>query len=113
MWLLDANVDVHLLSLLREYGVECDAATKRGWGALSNGDLVATAAAAGFTVLLTRDRLFAESAAPVLKTVPGFSVVFVRLRQWPWREYREEVRAAWDASPIRPVAGQVVEWPPK
>ncbi len=57
MWLLDANMDVHLVSLLREFGIRCEAATRRGWGALDNGELVAAAAGAGFTTLLTKDRL--------------------------------------------------------
>ena len=70
MWLLDANMDVHLVQplggrfqTLRELGVSCDTAANRGWKALSNGELVAAAAATGFTSLLTRDHLFGESAA--------------------------------------------------
>jgi hypothetical protein len=43
MWLLDANMDVHLLSLLSELGVPTEAATRRGWGALDNGALVSAA----------------------------------------------------------------------
>ncbi len=89
MWLLDANMDVHLLALLREFDVEGEAATRKGWGALDNGELVSAAAEAGFTCLLTQDRLFGESAAHALKAYPNFSVVVVRLRQKPWREYQE------------------------
>jgi len=63
MWLLDANMDVHLLWVLRDVGVACEAATRRGWAALDNGALVAAGAGAGFTCLLTQDRLFGESAA--------------------------------------------------
>jgi hypothetical protein len=69
MWLLDANMDVHLAQMLHEFGVPCDTAAKRGWKALSNGDLVAVAIAAGFTCLLTRDQLFGESAAPLLASL--------------------------------------------
>jgi len=76
MWLLDANMDVHLVQrlggrfqTLRELGVSCDTAANRGWKALSNGELVSAAVAAGFTCLLTRDQLFGESAARALK--PG------------------------------------------
>jgi len=57
MWLLDANMDVHLLSLLSELGVPTEAATRRGWGALDNGALVSAAVRAGITCLLTQDRL--------------------------------------------------------
>jgi predicted nuclease of predicted toxin-antitoxin system len=66
MWLLDANVDVHLAPLLNEFGVACDIAANRGWKALENGDLVAAAVAAGFDCILTRDQAFAESAARAL-----------------------------------------------
>ena len=69
MWLLDANMDVHLVQTLNELGVSCDTAANRGWKALSIGELVSAAVAAGFTCLLTRDQLFGESAARALK--PG------------------------------------------
>ena len=60
MWLLDANVDVHLAPVLRQIGIPCDTAASRGWKALTNGELVATAVANGFDCILTRDPLFAE-----------------------------------------------------
>jgi predicted nuclease of predicted toxin-antitoxin system len=110
VWLLDANMDVHLLSLLRELGVSCDAASRRGWAALENGDLTA-AAAAGFRCILTQDKLFAESARAALAAVPEFSVVLVRLPQRRWREYGEQFRQAWQAIPIRPVPGHIIAWP--
>ena len=40
MWLLDANMDVHLVAVLTEFGIRCDTAGNRGWKALSNGDPV-------------------------------------------------------------------------
>lgn len=49
MWLLDANMNVHLVETLKRLGLECDRASNRGWRALFNGDLVAADAAAGFT----------------------------------------------------------------
>jgi hypothetical protein len=52
MWLLDANMDVHLIPVLDDYGIPCDAAGNRGWKALSNGDLVTAAVNAGFIVSL-------------------------------------------------------------
>ncbi len=55
MWLLDANMDVHVVGVLGELGIRCDTVGNRGWKALSNGNLVATAVAAGFHCLLTRD----------------------------------------------------------
>ena len=72
MWLLDANMDVHVASLLGGFGFPCEAATQRGWQALDNGHLVSAAVEAGFTCLLTQDRLFAESASRALKTSPAW-----------------------------------------
>jgi uncharacterized membrane protein len=52
MWLLDANMDVHLVAVLADLGIASDTAGRRGWKALSNGELVAGAVAAGFDCLL-------------------------------------------------------------
>ena len=87
MWLLDANMDVHLVSLLSEFGIRCEAATRRGWGSLSNGELLAAATESGFTCILTQDRLFAESATKALLKGSGIALVLVRLPPKPWREY--------------------------
>lgn len=111
MWLLDANMDVHLLALLKQLGVDCEATTRRGWQALANGDLVAAAVKGGFTCLLTQDRLFGEAAGRALRAQPGFCVVVVRLQQLPWKKYRETFGSAWSKSPIQPRAGKIVHWP--
>src|ERR1035438_9825561 len=79
MWLLDANMDVHLVSVLTGFKVSCETAGKRGWKALSNGDLVSAAVGAGFQCLLTRDQLFGQSASRALKRFPQFAVVFVNV----------------------------------
>jgi hypothetical protein len=112
MWLLDANMDIHLTALLAELGIRSETAAKRGWKALSNGQLVAAATASGFLCLLTRDRLFAESASRALKSHSDFAVVLVTLPQRRWSEYREQFIYAWAASPIQPVSGRCTEWPP-
>ena len=111
MWLLDANLDIHLNELLRAFGVECDTAENRGWKALRNGDLVAAAVAAGFDTLLTRDLLFAESASRAWRLFPEFSVVVVTLPQLPSRPYLEAFASLWAISPIRPQPGRLVVWP--
>ena len=113
MWLLDANMDVHLLSLLRRLGADCEATSRRGWQALANGDLVSAAAKAGFVCLLTQDRLFGEAAARALKSHPRFCVVVVHLPQLPWKRYQHDFESAWSKSPIRPVAGKIIHWPMK
>lgn len=111
MWLLDANMDVHLVSVLKEFGIACDTAGNRGWKSLKNGDLVTAAVTDGFLCLLTRDRLFGESASRALKAFPQFAVVVVDVPQEPWDQYREQFIAFWARGPIRPVAGQVTRWP--
>jgi hypothetical protein len=111
MWLLDANMDVHLVSVLTGFKIVCDSAGKRGWKALSNGDLVSLAAAAGFRCLLTRDQLFGESASRALKQFPQFAVVVVNVPQRPWAQYREAFLALWREHPIEPIAGRLIQWP--
>ena len=111
MWLLDANMDVHLASVLTGLGIDCDTAGNRGWKALSNGELVKAAVDAGFRCLLTRDRLFGESASRALKLFPRFAVVVVNIPQRRWREYREQFLARWTELPIEPVAGRLIDWP--
>jgi predicted nuclease of predicted toxin-antitoxin system len=111
MWLLDANLDIHLLELLQGFGIDCDTAENRGWKSLRNGDLVAAAAEAGFLTLLTRDRLFAESAARAWRALPDLSLVIVTLPQLPSARYLEAFRTAWVTSPIRPQPGRIITWP--
>jgi hypothetical protein len=112
MWLLDANMDVHLVAVLAELGIRCETAGSRGWRALSNGELVAAAAAAGFECLVTRDRLFGQSASRALKSFPRLAVVVVDLPQQPWQQYEQTFTAAWAAGPIQPVPGGLIRWPP-
>jgi hypothetical protein len=111
MWLLDANMDVHLVLTLKELGVHSDSADSRGWKALSNGDLVGTAVSGGFTCLLTRDQRFGESAVRALKAFPNFAVVVVQLPQQPTERHREQFLAAWRVKPIVPLAGSLIRSP--
>lgn len=111
MWLLDANVDVHVVDVLGEFGIRAEAAVDGRWGALTNGDLVLASSAAGFTCLLTHDRRFAQSASVALSSIPNFSIVVIRLPQRTWSKYVEQFRAAWRQKPIVPAAGEVVHWP--
>jgi hypothetical protein len=111
MWLLDANVDVHLAAIFKERGISCDTVARRGWKTLSNGELVALAFAEGFRCLLTRDQLFGESASRALKSFPEFAVVVIGLPQQPWPEYQRRFLEAWAASPIQPAPGRLIRWP--
>jgi hypothetical protein len=110
MWLLDANIDVHLVPVLTGFQIACDTAGRRGWSALSNGDLVSAAVDAGFVCLLTRDQLFGESASRALKRFPQFAVG-VNVPQRPWLQYREQFLALWREHSIEPIAGQLIQWP--
>jgi hypothetical protein len=81
MWLLDAKMDVHLISVLAELGISAETAVARGWNAFSNGELVGAAVAGGFECLLARDRLFGESASRALRVHSEFAVVLITLPQ--------------------------------
>jgi hypothetical protein len=111
MWLLDANMDVHLASVLAELGIASETAAARGWKALSNSQLVAAAVASGFDCLLTRDRLFRESAFHALRLHSTFTVILINLPQQRWPEYRQRFLEAWGLIPITPQPGRLVEWP--
>ena len=111
MWLLDANMDVHLVSVLTDFQISCDTAGRRGWKSLSNGELVRAAVDAGFKCLLTRDQLFGESASLALKHFPEFAVVVVNVAQRPWPQYREEFLVRFRERPIEPIAGKLIQWP--
>ena len=111
MWLLDANVPAKLVFLLQEFGIEAVTAQTKGWGGLSNGALLEAASSAGFSCVLTRDRLFGESAARALKKFPAVSVVVINLPQLRERHFLEAFRAAWHTTPALLVPGRVTSWP--
>lgn len=99
MWLRDANMDVHLVPILEEFGTVASTAATLGWRDLSN-----AAVSHGFTVLLTRDTDFGLSAAKSLR-------LFVTLPQRPGPIYRESFCAEWRKAPIKPLPGRLVFWP--
>ena len=111
MWLLDVNMPRQLKALLADLGIPADTANARGWGTLVNGDLLEAAAAAGFKCLLTRDRLFGQSASRHLKRYPSFSIVLVLLPQVRAPQFVASFKAAWERTPITPTPGQVQSWP--
>lgn len=112
MWLLDVNMPKKLAQLLGEFGIESYSADDKGWGGMTNGILVEAAVNAGFDCILTRDRLFGESAARALKRFPAFSVVLVTIPQLRGSAFLEQFRRAWERSPVQPLAGQFLVWPP-
>jgi predicted nuclease of predicted toxin-antitoxin system len=111
MWLLDANVPIQLVALLKELGIDADSAVARGWNKLSNGNLVSAAVQAKFSTLLTRDLLFGESAAQTLKVNQEFCIVRVRLPQLRASQFLTAFRAAWQTAQITPAPGRMIDWP--
>jgi hypothetical protein len=111
MWLLDVNMPRQLKGLLAELGIPAETANARGWGTLVNGELLETAAASGFTCLLTRDRLFGESVVKNLKRYSTFSIVVVMLPQVRASQFLASFRATWETDRIAPAPGQVRSWP--
>ena len=111
MWLLDVNMPRQVLGLLAELQIQAVSAEDRGWGALTNGSLVEAAVANGFICLLTRDRLFGESASRALKRFPRFSVVLIEIPQVRGREFAARFRDEWMKRPVLPVPGALISWP--
>jgi hypothetical protein len=111
MWLLDVNMPRQLKGLLGDLGISAETANYRGWGTLINGELIEAAAAAGFECLLTRDRLFGESAGKNLKRYANFSIVIIALPQVRSPQFLASFKAEWAKAPIYPVPGKVQTWP--
>lgn len=111
MWLLDVNVPRDLAGLLGEFGIEAQHASLRGWDSLRNGALVEAASSQGFVCVLTRDRLFGESAGRALRNFPEFSVVVITITQSRGPEFLRLFRSTWEKNPIRLIPGRLVNWP--
>ncbi|TWW07899.1 hypothetical protein E3A20_29730 [Planctomyces bekefii] len=111
MWLLDVNVDIRLRQALYELGIKAESAVTLGWRELTNGKLVAAAYAAGFRVLITRDRLFSSAASHVISKHPDVAIVIMTLPQRPYLAYQQSFKEAWAKSPIVPKGGAVITWP--
>ena len=65
----------------------------------------------GFRAILTRDRLFGESAARALKAFPDVAFVILLLPQSREGTYLVEFENRWQGGPIQPIAGAVIAWP--
>lgn len=111
MWLLDVNLPTALTRLLRGYDIVAETTAARGWRELTNGALAQRASSEGFGVLLTRDRGFGASAGSILDTLPALAIVIVTLPQVREAPYLAAFDAAWQRSPIGPVAGEIITWP--
>lgn len=72
---------------------------------------MAAAAATAVSCILTRDRLFAQSAKKSLHIHQTISVVVWTFPQLRAAVFLEAFRQAWSAARIQPVEGQVQLWP--
>ncbi|MGK5090188.1 hypothetical protein WDW86_21780 [Bdellovibrionota bacterium FG-2] len=111
MWLLDVNLPNGLRRVLQALGQESETTAFRGWRDLGNGKLAEAAFSSGFRAILTRDRLFGESAGRALKTYPELAVIVLRIAQSREAAYLTEFERQWAIQPIRPIPGQITEWP--
>jgi len=111
MWLLDVNLPNGLRRVLEKLGQTSETTAFRGWRDLGNGVLAAAASQAGFRAILTRDRLFGESAGKALQTHPDLAVVILKISQSREAAYLTEFEKQWAVRPIRPEPGKVIEWP--
>lgn len=111
MWLLDVNLPNGLVQFLAKSGIQCDTTVKRGWRNLTNGELATAASKAGFSVILTKDRLFGETAAKALKQFPQLCVVVISISQSRQSLYLKDFEAAWNEKPVIPKVGTLMEWP--
>ena len=111
MWLLDVNVDVELVEVLSAFGIAAKSTIGLGWRHLVNGELVKTALENSYTCILTRDGLFGESAARVLKAYPEIAVVIITLPQRRREQYIAAFKDAWQKTPIKPATGKIIQWP--
>jgi predicted nuclease of predicted toxin-antitoxin system len=111
MWLLDVNLPNGLRRVLEKLGQASETTAFRGWRDLGNGVLADAAYNAGFRAILTRDRLFGESAGRALQSHPDLAVVILKIAQSREAAYLVEFEKQWATRPIHPVPGQVTEWP--
>jgi predicted nuclease of predicted toxin-antitoxin system len=111
MWLLDVNVPSKVAAFLSRRGIVCVRTDRQGWSHLKNSELVEAAVQQGFQCLLTRDKMFGESAARSLRRHPKFAVVLLSLRQAKELEYLAEFEKRWAKSVIQPQPGNMTIWP--
>jgi hypothetical protein len=110
-WLLDANVPVQMVRRLSGYGLVAETTSERGWNSLVNGKLLEAAATNGFAAILTRDRLFGESASKARKKYSQIGIVILTLPQLRAAEFDAAFVAAWSRRSIKPEPGEIIEWP--
>jgi len=110
MWLIDENLDVRLHQVLADAGITAHTAEFSGLKGLANGKLLETAARLGYTVILTRDVLYAQDSGFLQGQHPTIAIIIVKVTI-PQNRICEWFRDELQATPIQPVPGKVVVWP--
>ena len=99
------------VALLKTFGILAETTIARGWRGLTNGELTDVASHGGFTTILTKDRMFGDSAAKALQRFPSFSAVVLNIPQSRSAIYLKEFEKAWKLHSIGPIPGQLVNLP--
>jgi predicted nuclease of predicted toxin-antitoxin system len=95
--LLDENVPVDLLPLLRSAGHTAESVNFIGWKGVKNGDLLARALAE-YELFITRDKDF-DPAQLGRYVTPQFGIVLLAIPQQRGRDYAAAFAALWPADP--------------
>ena len=93
--LLDENVPVDILPVLRVAGIEAESVNFIGWKRLQNGELIMRAREQ-FSLLLTRDKDFDEEYLKKQIT-PTFGIVLLAIPQQPGPGYAAAFSRVWPA----------------
>jgi predicted nuclease of predicted toxin-antitoxin system len=96
--LLDENVPVDVLFILRGAGHQADSVNFLGWKGLKNGALIQQAQA-NYDLFLTRDKDFEEPAL-IRYVSPDFGIVLLAIPQQRGAAYAKIFAALWPANPL-------------
>jgi predicted nuclease of predicted toxin-antitoxin system len=102
--LLDENVPVDVLAVLRACGHEPESVNYLGWKGIQNGEILLRASKE-FDLFLTRDKDF-DIEHLGRYAAGGFGVVLLSLRQQPGPAYAAAFTMIWPADP-RALTGKV------
>lgn len=111
MLLLDENLPLKIKDILEQNGYKCETVFTLGWSGLKNGQLVSKAIEKGYSAILTKDKLFAESAAKSLSKFPNFAVIRITLLQKTLKEYLNNFSLLLKEKPLELILGTLTEWP--
>jgi len=97
--LLDEDVPVDILPVLRAAQQEAESVNFLGWKGLPNGELLARAQA-GYDLFLTRDKVF-EAEQLGRYVTPQFGIVLLAIPQQRGADYAAAFAQIWPTDPRR------------